>query len=391
MISFYLTILVLCVTSALHASERAGPETAVSPDLTGDAGILFWTPEQQITGYSSIADLYPTRRIQGRSTPSVLPEKMIDLDRFTYKLDGQELTVADYMQNQRTAGLLVIHNKDLKVERYGLGHLPQKPWVSFSVTKSVVSMLYGAAIQDGFIESLDTPISTYLPVFTTGSYAGVTIKNILQMASGVAWNEDYADPTSDIVMLPTEQAAGFQYMNQLPRVADPGTRFNYNTGETNIAGVILSEATGKTLSEYASEKIFLPGGLSNGANWLLDGPDGKEFAGCCISASLRDYGRLGLFALANTLMPSSGSLTDNWMQQSITPSQGYTGYGFFWWLLDDGIYAAEGVFGQFIVIDANRDLIVVLQSAWPEAWSEEMEAHALTFIQALSDYVVEGN
>ena len=79
------------------------------------------------------------------------------------------------------------------------------------------------------------------------------------------------------------------------------------------------------------------------------------------------------------------------MQQSITPSQGYTGYGFFWWLLDDGIYAAEGVFGQFIVIDANRDLIVVLQSAWPEAWSEEMEAHALTFIQALSDYVVEGN
>lgn len=389
--SIYLTVLMLCATTTLHASERAGSEIADSPDLTGDAGILFWTPEQQVTGYSSIADLYPTRQIQGRSSPSVLPEKLTSLDRFTYQLGGQALTIADYMQNQRTAGLLVIHNGVLKVERYGLGHQPQKPWVSFSVTKSVVSMLYGAAIKDGFIESLDTPISEYIPVFATGSYAGVTIKNILQMASGVAWNEDYADPASDIVMLPTEQAAGFRYMNQLPRVAEPGTRFNYNTGETNIAGVILSKATGKTLSDYASEKIFLPAGLPNGANWLLDGPDGKEFAGCCISASLRDYGRLGLFALANTTTPSTGSLTDNWMQQSITPSQGSADYGFFWWLLSDGVYAAEGVFGQFIVIDTNRDLIVALQSAWPEAWNDKLETHALAFITALSDYVVEGH
>ena len=178
-------------------------------------------------------------------------------------------------------------------------------------------------------------------------------------------------------------------MNRLPRIAEPGTRFNYNTGETNIAGVILSKATGKTLSKYASEKIFLPGGLSNSANWLLDGPDGNEFAGCCISASLRDYGRLGLFALANTKTSSTGSLIDNWMQQSIAPSQGYEGYGYFWWLLGDGIYAAEGVYGQYIVIDTNRDLVVVLQSAWPEAWSDELEAHALAFIQALSDYVVD--
>ena len=387
--SIYLALLMLCATSAVQASERAQSDTAIHRDLTGDAGILFWTPEQQVTGYSNIAGLYPTRAIQGRTVPADLPEKLITLDRFTYRLGWQKLTIADYMQKQHAAGLLVIHNGEVKVERYGLGHLPQKPWVSFSVTKSVVSMLYGAAIKDGFIESLDSPISEYIPVFATGSYAGVTIKNILQMASGVAWNEDYADPTSDIVKLPSEQTAGFRYMNRLPRVAEPGTRFNYNTGETNIAGVILSKATGKTLSEYASEKIFLPGGLSNSANWLLDGPDGNEFAGCCISASLRDYGRLGLFALANTKTSSTGSLIDNWMQQSIAPSQGYEGYGYFWWLLGDGIYAAEGVFGQYIVIDTNRDLIVVLQSAWPEAWSDELEAHALAFIQALSDYVVD--
>jgi CubicO group peptidase (beta-lactamase class C family) len=387
--SIYLTLLILFSTSGLYASEQARSETAVTPDLTGDSGILFWTPDQQVTGYSSMAELYPTRSIQGHPAPSELPKKLTNLERFTYRLDGQVLSVADYMQSHRTAGLLVIHKGDLKVERYGLGHLPQNPWVSFSVTKSVVSMLYGAAIKDGFVESLDTPISEYIPVFSTGSYAGVTIKNILQMASGVAWNEDYADPASDIVNLPTEQAAGFRYMNQLPRVAEPGTRFNYNTGETNIAGVILAKATGKTLSDYASEKIFLPGGLSNNANWLLDGPNGREFAGCCISANLRDYGRLGLFALANTKMPSNGNFTDNWMQQSTAPSEGYAGYGYFWWLLGDGIYAAEGVFGQYLVIDTNRDLIAVLQSAWLEAWSDDLEARTLAFIEALSDYVVD--
>ena len=384
-----LTLLILCATTGLHASAQAQTETAVGPDLTGDSGILFWTPEQQLTGYSRIADLYPTRPIAGRPAPFELPEKLTNLKSFTYQVGEQEFTLNDHMKSQRTAGLLVIHNGDLKVERYDLGHLPQNPWVSFSVTKSVVSMLYGAAIKDGFIESIDTPISEYLPVFATGSYTGVTIKNILQMASGVAWNEDYADPASDIVNLPTEQAAGFGYMSQLPRVAEPGTRFNYNTGETNIAGAILAKATGRTLSDYASEKIFLPGGLSNDANWLLDGPDGREFPGCCISASLRDYGRLGLFALANTKTPTNGLLTDHWMQQSITPSQGYAGYGFFWWLLGDGIYAAEGVFGQYIVIDANRDLIVVLQSTWPEAWNDALEARALAFIKALSDYVVD--
>ena len=191
--SIYFTLLMLCTTTAVQASERAQSDIAIHPDLTGDAGILFWTPEQQVTGYSNIAGLYPTRAIQGRTVPADLPEKLITLDRFTYRLGWQKLTIADYMQKQHAAGLLVIHNGEVKVERYGLGHLPQKPWVSFSVTKSVVSMLYGAAIKDGFIESLDTPISTYLPVFATGSYAGVTIKNILQMASGVAWNEDYAD------------------------------------------------------------------------------------------------------------------------------------------------------------------------------------------------------
>ncbi|MAR28672.1 MAG: serine hydrolase [Gammaproteobacteria bacterium] len=387
----------LCVAGALLLTFVAIQSQAESPesndrDLTGENGILFWGPDQQVYGFPRLAELYPTRSIKGQEVPLQLPIRLSNLDAFSYSYAEQIHTVDSHMQSERTAGLLVIQNGEIKVERYGLEHHANAPWVSFSVTKSVVSMLFGAAVKDGYIASIDDPVSDYLPVFEDSPYADVSIKHILQMASGVAWNEDYADPASNIVNLPGEEMAGFNYMRNLPRVAKPGTVFNYNTGETNIAGAILRKAVDKNLSDYASEKVFLPGGISNTANWLLDAPNGKEFAGCCISANLRDYGRIGLFALQNSQASSPSSpLAPNWMQQSTTPSPGYDGYGFFWWLTDTGVYSAQGVFGQYIFVDANRDLVIVLQSAWPEAWNTDLENRALSFIGALADYVVAGD
>lgn len=387
----------LCVAGALLLTFVAIQSQAESPesndrDLTGENGILFWGPDQQVYGFPRLAELYPTRSIKGQEVPLQLPIRLSNLDAFSYSYAEQIHTVDSHMQSERTAGLLVIQNGEIKVERYGLEHHANAPWVSFSVTKSVVSMLFGAAVKDGYIASIDDPVSDYLPVFEDSPYADVSIKHILQMASGVAWNEDYADPASNIVNLPGEEMAGFKYMRNLPRVAKPGTVFNYNTGETNIAGAILRKAVGKNLSDYASEKVFLPGGISNTANWLLGAPNGNEFAGCCISANLRDYGRIGLFALQNSQASSPSSpLAPNWMQQSTTPSPGYDGYGFFWWLTDSGVYSAQGVFGQFIFVDANRDLVIVLQSAWPEAWNTDLENRALSFIGALADYIVAGD
>ena len=348
----------LCIAGALLLTFVAIQIHAESPesdgrDLTGEGGILFWGPDQQVYGFPRLAALYPTRSIQGQEVPLQLPVKLRNLDAFSYSYAGQIHTVDSHMQSERTAGLLVIQNGEINVERYGLEHHAKAPWISFSVTKSVVSMLFGAAVKDGYIASIDDPVSDYLPVFADSPYADVSIKHILQMASGVAWNEDYADPASNIVNLPAEEMAGFKYMRNLPRVAKPGTVFNYNTGETNIAGAILRKAAGKNLSDYASEKVFLPGGISNTANWLLGAPNGKEFAGCCISANLRDYGRIGLFALQNS--QASSPLAPTWMQNSTTPSPGYDGYGFFWWLTDSGVYSAQGVFGQYIFVDANRD------------------------------------
>ena len=123
---------------------------------------------------------------------------------------------------------------------------------------------------------------------------------------------------------------------------------------------------------------------------MLDTPGGDEFAGCCISATLRDYARIGLFALDH----SSGAVEDSpflpgWLQESTSPSPGSDGYGYFWWLFGDGVYAAEGIFGQIILIDPKRNLVIALQSSWQDAWSDTSESQTMTLFQALADYVMQ--
>jgi CubicO group peptidase (beta-lactamase class C family) len=352
--------------------------------------LLYWTAEEKSAGFPAIDTQFPTRPIAGTLKPRELPEKLADLSNFTYEFDNKSWDLKSHMLAQRTAGILVIHDGNIVAEQYGLNHRADQPWVSFSVTKSLVSLLYGAALKDRFITSLDAPITQYLPEFKNTSYAGVSIKHILQMASGVAWNEDYADQQSDIASLPVEQGAGFAYMGKLPRLAPAGQRFNYNTGETNIAGAILRKAIGGNLSDYAGAKLFQPAGLSNNANWMLDAADGNEFAGCCISATLRDYGRIGRFVLDHSLGTVGNSpFPPGWLQESTSPSAGSEGYGYSWWLLGDGIYAAEGIFGQIILVDPKRNLVIALQSAWQDAWSDRSEAQTMALFQALTNHVTQ--
>ena len=174
--------------------------------------ILSWSPEQQLQGYGSMASIFPTRPItaSGRasSLPSVAPNKAFDEAGLSYSFvsdDGTAITitgVGNFMQRMNTAGLIVVKDGVVQVERYALGHHARRPWVSFSVTKSVVSMLVGAAIKDGFIRSVDDPVTDYLPRLKGGVYEGVNVGQLLQMSSGVGWNEDYTDPNADVAVAP---------------------------------------------------------------------------------------------------------------------------------------------------------------------------------------------
>ncbi len=325
---------------------------------------LFWTPEQQVAGYRNINKIFPTRIIPAGGTPMVLPQQLINLGGVEIEAEGRTLTVDDYFLQQNVAGLLVIKDGQIVYERYGLGNTEDSLWVAFSVAKSITSMLVGAAIQDGYIKSVDEKITDYLPRLKNSSYDQSTIRNVLQMSSGVEWNEDYADPNSDVNSASWDTLGLYEYLRNKPRVAAPGEEFNYNTAETNLVGTLLRSAIGNNLATYLSERIWKPFGMESDANWMMSEVGGGETGGCCINATLRDYGRLGLFALNDgQLADGTRILPEGWMKESTAPSQGNPGYGYFWWLADNNVYRASGIFGQAIYIDPNENVVIAQHSA----------------------------
>jgi CubicO group peptidase (beta-lactamase class C family) len=376
-------------TEAGAAGSRAAPSAPAADTDAAHFGprerMLFWTPEQQVAGYRNIDKLFDTRVIQAGGEPYPLTPTPRDFSGVKYEIDGVTYTLDDFVRDQRIVGLLVVKDGNILLERYSLGNDEHSRWISFSIAKSVVSMLIGAAIADGYIQSVDDPITRYLPLLSGGAYEGVSIRNVLQMASGVDWNEDYADPSSDVGRTPRGNLALLRYMSTHTRVSPPGEKWNYNTGETHLAGALLRAAIGNNLATYLSNKIWRPFGMESDATWMLHEPGGGETGGCCIQATLRDYARIGIFALkGGVLQDGTRVLPEGWMAESTTPSKGSAGYGYLWWLRDDGAYAGIGIFGQLLSIDPQSKIVIVTHSAWPTAVGRELNRHRAAMVQALA-------
>ncbi len=346
---------------------------------------LFWSPEQQVAGYRNIDKIFPTRAISASGAVLELPGAPVELGGVTLQTDNSSMTVDEYFIRQNVAGLLVLKDGKIAYERYGMGNSQTSRWISFSVTKSIVSMLVGAAIRDGYVASVEEKVSDYLPRLKGTPYDDSNLRNILQMASGVEWNEDYADPASDVNSASWQTVALYSYLGQKQRNAPPGQEFNYNTAETNLVGTLLRSAIGNNLSTYLEEKIWRPFGMEANAYWTLTEPGGGEFGGCCISATLRDYGRLGLFALAEgRLADGTEVLADGWMTESTSPSATYPGYGYLWWLGKSGAYRGSGIFGQGICVHPEQNVVVALHSARAVASNDEDWALQAALCDALA-------
>lgn len=278
-----------------------------------------------------------------------------------------------FMAQNRITGLIALKDGEVILEEYALGRTPEDRWTSFSVAKSVTALLVGAAIQDGYIDSLDDPVTKYIPNLRGSGYDGVNVRQLITMTSGVAWNEDYADPNSDVAQSsswPGEPGMNplVSYMRRLPRKAEPGTEFSYKTGETDMAGILVANATGKGLAQYLSEKIWRPYGMEADALWLVDSA-GMERGGCCMSMTLRDYARIGQFVLdggearGRQVVPE-WYLAEATSDQVHAPAEG--AYGYFWWIQDDG-YGARGIFGQSITVLPEDDIVVAMNSGFMRA------------------------
>jgi CubicO group peptidase (beta-lactamase class C family) len=370
MLKWIVGILVVVTTGLGFAYFSAEKDMRnILANLPTDRDVLFWTVPQRDAAFRGL-DWMPllaqANVIASAGTVFPLPPG----DPIAISMD-----VDNYMSEQRTAGLVIVQDGKVRLEKYGLGFDAKGRWTSFSVAKSFTSTLVGAAIKDGFIKSIDDKVSDYIPDLKGSVYDDVSIKQLLTMTSGVQWNEDYEDKNSDVALFNEHEPepgvdATVSYMRRLSREAPAGTEWVYKTGETNLIGVLVSSATNKKLSNYLSEKIWAPFGMEQDASWLL-GSTGHEISGCCIQALTRDFARFGQFMLDGAMAGGKAVLPEGWIAAATTTQAniGYPGkgYGYQWWTYDDGSFAAQGIFGQGIFIDPKRRLVIASNGNWPRA------------------------
>ncbi|MCW8845739.1 MAG: beta-lactamase family protein [Gammaproteobacteria bacterium] len=331
-------------------------------------------PDIQVNTFRNIDRLFPTRSVSPGAKPYPLPVGKDTLENFHFVSRNKQYDLYDFLSLNRVSGILVVKDGETRFEKYLLGNSAQTRWMSMSVVKSITATLVGMAIRDGYIGGLDDLITDYLPRLKDSAYTGVSVRNLLQMASGVAWNETYTDPSSDRRAMLEAQIAQqpggiLNLMAGLATAARPGARWNYSTGETQVVGALVAAATGKHVADYLAEKIWMPFGMESSANWWLESPDGLEIGGSGLSATLRDYARFGLFMLNDGVIDGKPTLPDGWIAEATTPkviAGEPVEYGYMWWPLDRGAYAAIGIFGQFIYVNPSENLVVAMWSAQPK-------------------------
>jgi CubicO group peptidase (beta-lactamase class C family) len=352
--------------------------------LPTNRDVLFWSIPQRDAAFRAL-DRLPVLAKARTMAPSPTP----------YPLPaGATLQVPRleaYMAEQRSAAIVIIQDGKVRLERYGLDFDAQGRWTSFSVAKSFTSTLVGAAIKDGAIKSLEDKVSDYIPDMRGSAYDEVTIRQLLTMSSGVRWNEDYADSNSDVAKFnnaPSDPGvdATVSYMRKLPRAHPPGEVWNYNTGETNLIGVLVASATKKPISVYLEEKIWKPFGMAAEGTWLLNST-GTEISGCCIQASTMDFARMGQFVLNGGKIGETQVVPADWFSQAIVKQKDIgapgRGYGFQWWTYDDGSVAAQGIFGQGIFIDPKRKLVIASNANWPTATPDDIAEKRQDFYKSV--------
>lgn len=381
------------LSAPVSAQEAVTAESAVPTDLN----ILMWTQEQRDFAFPRMEELAPVHTISNGETVLELPQgETLDV---AIEIDGASWTLDDYLADQRAGGMVVIHNGAIRLEQYRMGADSDTRWTSFSVAKSFTSTLVGAAILDGHIGSLEDAVTTYIPELVGSGYDGVTVLQLLTMTSGVRWDESYTDPNSDVSQFnQVTPEPGVDpivtYMRRLENEAEPGTRWQYNTGETNLIGVVVANAVGMSLADYLSQEIWSTFGMAHDAEWIVNA-GGNEIAGCCISASVRDYARFGLFVLGDGMIGKEQIVPEGWYKAAGTRQADIDapgrGYGYQWWTYDDGSFAAQGIFGQGIFIDPNRNLVIASNGNWPIASGPEPRERRNAFYRAVQVAVdVEG-
>ena len=290
-----------------------------------------------------------------------------DLDMDSNMLEASRAYA--FEEGRNTQGVVVVRRGAIAAEWYAPDRGPDSWGASWSMAKSFTSALIGIAIDDGLIPSVDEPMTTYYPAWAGTPRDAITVRDVLQMASGLHWNEEY-DPeaaegaTSHIIELVLFQPDELAYVSELEFETEPGTVFNYSSGDTMLLSGVIEQATGMSVGEYAQQELFGPIGIDQ-VEWWQDA-EGHTLTYCCLDMPSRDFARMGLLFLNRGTWGDEAVVPAQWVTDSTEPSPAYDGYGYQWWLIgreDERLpadtYAAQGHDGQFIYVIPSLDLVVV--------------------------------
>lgn len=345
------------------------------------AGITLFSESHRVENFRAMDRVFPARAVPRAGdvwafdrVPAPLPET------FTFEGDPQDL--AAFLDHTETTGLLVVHRGAITHEEYRQGADETSPFTSWSMAKSVLSALIGIAVEEGHIASIHDPIGAYVPALAGSGYADVSIEDALTMSSGVAFDEDYDNPMSDINMLFIRAMAMGVPVDEtlagLERERAPGTYNNYISSDAMALGLMLEAATGMPVADYLSSRLWGPMGAEADASWSTD-RTGREFALCCLNATLRDWARFGRLYLESGAREGQQIVPSDWVSASVNPEAPHLqpgdnpdshwtfGYGYKWWIPEEpqGDFLAIGVWGQYIYVDPAREVIIVKTSADP--------------------------
>ncbi|RJT43460.1 class C beta-lactamase-related serine hydrolase [Rahnella woolbedingensis] len=360
--------------------------------------MLNWDQAARVIGFRNDYRNYAGDVFRhGQAAPFVQADKQ--LQDPTYSVNGKTYTLADYLKRENVTGMLVLKNGKIAYKYLGDGNTDHTLWTSRSVGKSVVSTLVGIAIKEGKIGSIDDLITVYEPELKGTAWEGVTLRQLIQHTSGVAWNEDYANPDSDFAHLTQCEANPGTYdcvrkiITGLKRAHPAGETWSYSSGGAWLMGDVLEKATGKPLAKYLEETIWQPYGMAQDGVWHSYQQGKHDVGAHGFNATLEDWGRFGEFVMSGGQLPDGKKiLPENWLTQATdwnkaknSVSAGHPDgiYGYQWWNNAVPVNAknvtpapseslkgsmwALGIYGQVIMVNRAENLVIVQWSTWPQA------------------------
>lgn len=296
-----------------------------------------------------------------------------------------------FQEGKNTQGVVVVRHGRIVAEWYAEGASAESYGASWSMGKSFTSALVGIALEEGSIPSLDVSMATYIPSWTGTEHEAITLRDVLEMSSGLEWDENYGIG-SDVQRMVTTMSPPLSVPTGRPVIAPPGTTFNYSSGDTMLLSAVLQQATGMSVADYAEQKLFRPLGIRN-AEWWKD-TTGMTLTYCCLDMRSRDFARFGELYLRNGAWNGRPVVPASWVTASLTPTPSYGGYGFQWWLigregpgLPEDTYAAIGHDGQYIYVIPSKDLVVVRNGTYIKFEGEPV-ADPYLFLRYPSDGII---